>query len=117
MITGSEISWPITRGGHRPLGLLAGDVRREAELARTPPGCRATVWPRSEPATRAPYTGAGSRLRARSLGDGDGLEPGVLLPGVLELHEQQLPWMGTPGSKPGERALGARRDRRAGQQV
>ena len=25
----------------------------------------ATVWPRSEPATSAPYTGAGSRLRAR----------------------------------------------------
>ena len=64
MITGSEICWPIT------LVAIARSARCPATcgakpISRNAASLSAIVCPRSEPATRAPYTGAGSRLLAR----------------------------------------------------
>jgi hypothetical protein len=65
MITGDAIWWPNTvvawlRSGCWPTTWGARPSSANAAWLS------ATVWPRSEPATRAPYTGCGSRLRARS---------------------------------------------------
>ena len=110
--TGSEISWPITRGVHRRSARWPATCGSEPDLGErrlvVP-----TVWPRSEPATSAPYTGAGSRLLRALLGDGDGLEPGVLLPWVLELHAASIR-RSRSGREAGQRALGAGADRAAG---
>ena len=64
MITGSEMSWPSTvvassRCGRWPATCGAKPSSAKAAMLSS------TVRPRSEPATSAPYTDAGSRLLAR----------------------------------------------------
>ena len=64
MITGREMSWPSTRVAIDRCAWCPATCGAKP-ISRNAASLSSIVCPRSEPATSAPYTGAGNRLRAR----------------------------------------------------
>ena len=101
---------PSATVDHRALGLLAGHVRGEAELARRPPRCRRPSGRARSRRRSAPYTGAGSLLRARCWATATDSNHGFCFHGFSNFTRTPRGDR-RPGVEAGQRALGARADR------